>query len=134
MIIELPNFSLMETDTMEYKLANPVLGMDVFLRSSRATESGERNYIWMKVSQVESSKWNLKSVGYSSIPAPLATNDKRDKAKRQNACGDRDKNEQMWRYHIYIKSSVTVWILYSSNFFVFFLYNQLLLRGLIYEI
>lgn len=135
MIIELPNFSLMETDTMEYKPANPVLGMDVFLRSSRATESGERNYIWMKVSQVESSKWNLKSVGYSSIPAPLATNDKRDKAKRQNACGDRDKNEQMWRYHIYIKSSVTVWILYSSNFFVFFfLYNQLLLRGLIYEI
>lgn len=122
MIIELPNFSLMETDTMEYKPANPVLGMDVFLRSSRATESGERNYIWMKVSQVESSKWNLKSVGYSSIPAPLATNDKRDKAKRQNACGDRDKNEQMWRYHIYIKSSVTVWILYSSNFFVFFFF------------
>lgn len=45
MIIELPNFSLMETDTMEYKLANPVLGMDFFSRSSRATESGERNYI-----------------------------------------------------------------------------------------
>lgn len=52
MMIELPSFLLVETDTMGYKPANPVSEMEFlffffffFLRSSPATESGERNCI-----------------------------------------------------------------------------------------
>lgn len=65
--------------------------------SNRGTKSVIRHYTWMKTSEEESLKFRARKKLDILIPTPLTASDKADKEKRQNACGGRDKNEQMRR-------------------------------------